>query len=84
MLFARADDDAPPAPGTWFTFPRSALERVKHERHGHVAVVCPLCHDALTLSREIHTVADDGTVSPSFVCTRPGCTFHRFIRLGGW
>lgn len=84
MLFARAESAAAAAPGTWFTFPHSALERVKHARHGHVAVICPECRRTLTLSVEVHAVADDGAVSPSFVCTVPGCLFHTFIRLAGW
>jgi hypothetical protein len=29
-------------------------------------------------------VADDGTVSPSYVCPFPPCTFHLFVRLDGW
>lgn len=84
MIFARAGCATTAAPGTWFTFPRSSLENVKHPRHGHVAVVCPICHGTLTLSSAIHKVANDGTVSPSFVCTKVGCTFHTFIRLAGW
>jgi hypothetical protein len=28
-----------------------------------------------------HTIADDGTVNPSVVCTTLGCTFHEFVRL---
>ena len=31
-----------------------------------------------------HTIADDGTVSPSVVCPRPGCDFHDHIRLVDW
>lgn len=84
MIFAHADSDASATPGTWFTYPRSSLGNVKHPRHGHVAVVCPICHGTLTLSHAIHDVADDGTVSPSFVCTKPGCSFHTYIRLAGW
>lgn len=84
MDFARADSEVTAAPGTWFTYPRSSLDNVKHERHGHVAVVCPDCRGTVTLSSAVHSVADDGTVSPSFVCTKAGCLFHTFIRLGGW
>lgn len=64
--------------------PQSLLETVKHERHGHVGVVCPLCHKAMTLSRAVHTVTDDGTVHPSLVCRQTGCLFHAFVRLDGW
>ncbi len=31
-----------------------------------------------------HTIAKDGTVSPSVVCPRGGCGFHDYIRLIGW
>lgn len=31
-----------------------------------------------------HTIADDGTVSPSVVCQHPGCDFHEFIKLDEW
>lgn len=84
MDFARADSEFTASPGTWFTYPRSTLENVKHGRHGHVAIVCPDCHCTLTLSSAVHTVADGGAVGPSFVCTKDGCSFHKFIRLGGW
>jgi hypothetical protein len=28
-----------------------------------------------------HTIAKDGIVNPSVVCTTSGCTFHEFIKL---
>jgi hypothetical protein len=31
-----------------------------------------------------HNIAPDGTVSPSVVCIREGCTFHEFIKFGGY
>ena len=31
-----------------------------------------------------HEIAADGTVSPSVVCQRGGCSYHEFIRLEGW
>jgi hypothetical protein len=31
-----------------------------------------------------HTVADDGTVSPSDVCPYPPCKFHEFVVLEDW
>jgi hypothetical protein len=46
-------------------------------------VTCPNGHE-LRVTPRIHTVAADGTVSPSWVCTVKGCTFHVFIRLEGW
>jgi hypothetical protein len=84
VTFTRASSYETATPGMWFSFLRSALETVKHERHGHVGVVCPLCHKAMTLSRAVHTVTDDGTVHPSLVCRQTGCLFHAFVRLDGW
>lgn len=31
-----------------------------------------------------HSVAPDGTVRPSYVCTEPGCGFHQWVKLDGW
>lgn len=31
-----------------------------------------------------HTIAADGTVSPSVVCPQDGCGFHDHIKLLGW
>lgn len=41
---------------------------------GHLASVSP----------KVHTIAADGTLSPSYVCPREGCSFHDFVRLEGW
>lgn len=56
-----------------------------------VSVKCPAGHVNTLWSRRQgdrdsshHTIADDGTVSPSVVCPREGCSFHEFIRLDGW
>jgi hypothetical protein len=46
-------------------------------------VTCSNGHE-LRLSGKIHSVAPDGIVSPSDVCTVPGCTFHEHIQLEGW
>jgi hypothetical protein len=35
-------------------------------------------------SLSYHTIADDGAVSPSFVCAHLGCNFHEYIKLDGW
>ena len=43
---------------------------------------CPLCGYGASLSD--HTIAPDGTVSPSVVCPKEGCTFHESIRLEAW
>lgn len=31
-----------------------------------------------------HTIAEDGTVTPSVVCPWGGCDYHEFIQLIGW
>jgi hypothetical protein len=36
------------------------------------------------LSIHKHSIAQDGTVSPSVVCPVEKCGFHEFIRLEGW
>lgn len=46
-------------------------------------ITCGFGHE-LRLTPNIHTVAADGTVQPSWVCTYPGCSFHVFIKLEGW
>lgn len=38
----------------------------------------------LRMSADVHTIAPDGTVTPSYVCTVTGCTFHEWVRLIGW
>ena len=43
---------------------------------------CPKCGEAASLFG--HTIAVDGTVTPSVVCPQEGCTFHEFIRLEAW
>lgn len=37
-----------------------------------------------TASPQIHSIADDGMLSPSWVCPHKGCTWHVFARLVGW
>lgn len=31
-----------------------------------------------------HEIAEDGTVTPSVVCTQDDCTFHEHVKLVGW
>ena len=45
-------------------------------------VCCPQCGEVFSLSQ--HTIAEDGTVSPSVVHSRDGCTFHDFVKLLDW
>ncbi|MBU2118771.1 MAG: hypothetical protein KJ954_14380 [Alphaproteobacteria bacterium] len=45
-------------------------------------ISCPGCGNYGSLSG--HSIAADGTVTPSVVCTVPGCGFHEWIKLEGW
>ena len=44
-------------------------------------LVCPRGHTAALVT---HSIAADGTVSPSAVCPVEGCGFHESIRLLDW
>lgn len=50
---------------------------------GHVEVITR-CANGHIGSLGNHTIADDGTVTPSVVCQKPGCNYHEFIQLEGW
>ena len=32
----------------------------------------------------VHTIAADGTLSPSYVCPGTGCSYHTMVRFVGW
>lgn len=53
---------------------------------GGALLTCSRGHTcSLTIDKEhAHTIAADGTVSPSVVCPIEGCDFHEFVRLIGW
>lgn len=53
------------------------------DTRGGVLLSCANGHEGY-LDPKQHTVAADGTVTPSAVCPVKGCTWHEFIRLGGW
>jgi uncharacterized OB-fold protein len=66
---------APTEPGTW--------RRWVHLRNVKTfSTACPKCGAQLVWPK--HSVAPDGTVRPSMVCTHPGCSFHEFGKLEGW
>jgi len=74
------------APGPWWMHRRTALRGVEIVSayvkcpHGHIAAI------------ETHTIAADGTVTPSVVCTgeegrtakKSECDWHENIKLEGW
>jgi hypothetical protein len=43
---------------------------------------CPTCQRYGTLTD--HTIANDGTVSPSVKCSYSDCEFHEYVKLDGW
>lgn len=77
------------AKGTWWNdFPDAAYV-------GKFGVLletsCPGCGVASAMSSKVHSVAADGTVTPSYVCPHTKaweghepCTFHEWVRLEGW
>jgi hypothetical protein len=42
------------------------------------------CANGHGVSLRGHSIAPDGTVSPSVVCLERKCDFHDFVRLDGW
>jgi len=63
-----------PEPLTW------CMERDYTEKLIPV-MVCSQGHES---TLRTHSVANDGTVSPSSVCPVEGCAFHEYVRLDGW
>lgn len=80
FVFARSSDRhaafSGSAPGRWW------YEGPAHNRV--IVTCCPTCgHDA-QMALVVHSIGNDGTVSPSFVCPHPTCTFHEAVKLGDW
>lgn len=50
----------------------------------HATFTCPTCRRGVSIAKDVHAIAPDGTVTPSFVCKQYGCTFHEHIVLVGW
>lgn len=44
---------------------------------------CPMCASYIKLAgpEAVHSIAEDGTVSPSVVCD---CGFHEYVKLVDW
>ncbi len=71
--------------GTWYP------EGKRGEEHQlfSICIACPKCGKsaALWIERNYkkvgqnHSIAEDGTVSPSVVCPYAPCDFHEFVRL---
>lgn len=65
-----AKDFSDMKPGQWFK-----------TSTGNAIIACPKCGKYAELN---HTIALDGTVSPSLVCPFSPCDFHDYGNLEGW
>jgi hypothetical protein len=84
--FVRADQCIPdegklPPPCSW-----DYAKRIRPKPPWDKDLALATCRNGHTLriSGNVHSVAPDGTLSPSYVCTYPGCSFHEWVRLVGW
>ena len=60
--------------GTWRPLTRDGKKTARF--------CCRFCGFVAAL--DTHRVSDDGIVLPSVQCPVSTCTFHEFIKLGGW
>ena len=67
-----------PLKGTW----RTPNEWQRSRRGEKALITCRQCGEETAIVT--HTVASDGTVTPSLVCPIPDCTEHIMGRLEGW
>lgn len=44
---------------------------------------CAFGHTCRIVST-VHSIDPSGVLSPSYVCTIPGCSFHAFVQFVGW
>jgi hypothetical protein len=64
----------------------NVIANPRYRKNHWCEFTCPFGHGA-TLAKNIHTIAEDGAVSPSVICPRAedeGCTFHEFVKLLDW
>jgi len=72
----RNPTDSPGGPYTW------RIE--KHPVLGELlTATCERGHESWLTTKK-HSIADDGAVSPSYVCPIDGCGWHVYVRLDGW
>lgn len=65
----------------------SPLGQYWYEGPDHNKIIvcnCPTCGVDSQMALPVHSIANDGSVSPSYVCPQPGCTFHEAVKLGDW
>lgn len=70
---------APIRPGHWRWVTR---QTGPDETEEIIKIGCPECGKAVTLEHHLHTVEQDGAVSPSLIC--PVCGWHDHARLKGY
>lgn len=70
-------------PRTWRKPPLGVNGDLEPWKDDLAVVTCPNGH-ACRLSGKVHSIAPDGTLSPSLVCPAEGCGFHDHVRLAGW
>jgi len=59
--------------GTWCKYEHDGIYTIMFKDiYGHIG------------SLTDHQIREDGTVSPSVVCPKDGCTFHEYIKLENW
>lgn len=76
-----------PPPCSWDYAPRLLKEDgVHYACQSDKDLVLATCSNGHTcrLVSGAHSIAADGTISPSYVCPAKGCDFHRFVRLLDW
>lgn len=74
-----------PPPCTWDYFDHDAVDvSAKHFYATCLAFgTCPKGHCCQIVST-VHSIAGDGTLTPSYVCPVDGCGFHECVRFEGW
>lgn len=68
------------APGTWWP----VFGHPDHDKPVGAGFTCPLCERQAYIMQPDHSIAGDGTVSPSVVCVHGECSFHDWLKLDGW
>lgn len=80
-----ANASGSPVGSWWVGYPLGSDDNADTSKP-YVSIRCPTCGQSATLRHPNggHTIAADGTVTPSVVCPYPPCTWHEWVRLGDW
>lgn len=81
LHFLAWDGTGDSAPLTW-DYGKRLRRKMPYEKD--IAVTTCLKGHTLRVSSDVHRIADDGTMNPSYVCPVDGCGFHEWVRLVGW